>query len=185
MEIDAVKDHAGWAIKLARDIIKRSTKVKVRIKNQVVIKLGTRLTNQWLWSYQSLETMRNNKMGVLDSYQGEKLETVFFSLHVVVDNLLSKSQFVVEKEKVVTNCLQQLSTDQQLRNDWVTVIYEGFSKPVAFVLQKVCIMNPETSSQYENVKAHYVFLNILVLKTNKKQTEFKFCFCLILSLKPF
>ena len=51
-------------------------------------------------------------MGVLDLYQGEKLETVFFSLHVVVDNLLSKSQFVVEKEKVVTNCLQQLSTDQ-------------------------------------------------------------------------
>ena len=146
MEIDAVKDHAGWAIKLARDIIKSSTKVKLRIKDQVVIILGTRLTNQWLWSYQSLETMRNNKMGVLDLYQGEKLETVFFSLHVVVDNLLSKSQFVVEKEKVVTNCLQQLSTDQQLRNDWVTLIDEGFSKPVAFVLQKVCIMNPETSS---------------------------------------
>ena len=70
----------------------------------------------------------------------------FFSLHVVVDNLLSKSQFAVEKEKVVTNCLEQLSTDQQLRNDWVTLIDEGFSKPVAFVLQKVCIMNPETSS---------------------------------------
>ena len=50
----------------------------------------------------------------------------FFSLHVVVDNLLSKSQFVVEKEKVVTNCLQQLSTDQQLGNDWVTPIDEGF-----------------------------------------------------------
>ena len=78
MEIDAVKDHAGWAIKLARDIIKSSTKVKLRIKDQVVIILGTRLTNQWLWSYQSLETMRNNKMGVLDLYQGEKLETVFF-----------------------------------------------------------------------------------------------------------
>ena len=112
----------------------------------MVIILGTRLKNQWLWSYQSLETMRNNKVGVLDLYQGEKLETVFFSLHVVVDNLLSKSQFVVEKEKVVTNCLQQLSTDQQLRKDWVTLIDEGFSKPVAFVLQKVCIMNPETSS---------------------------------------
>ena len=78
MEIDAVKDHAGWTIKLARDIIKSSTKVKLRIKDQVVIILGTRLTNQWLWSYQSLETMRNNKMGVLDLYQGEKLETVFF-----------------------------------------------------------------------------------------------------------
>ena len=65
----------------------------------------------------------------------------FLSLHVVVDNLLCKSQFVVEKEKVVTNCLQHLSRDQQLRKDWATLIGEGFSKPVAvFVLQKVCIM---------------------------------------------
>ena len=58
-----------------------------------------------------------------------------------MDNLLCKSQFVVEKEKVVTNCLQHLSRHQQLRKDWVTLIGEGFSKPVAvFVLQKVCIM---------------------------------------------
>ena len=54
-----------------------------------------------------------------------------------MDNLLCKSQFVVEKEKVVTNCLQHLSRHQQLRKDWVTLIGEGFSKPVAvFVLQK-------------------------------------------------
>ena len=32
METDAVKDHAGWAIKRARDIIKSSTKDKLRIK---------------------------------------------------------------------------------------------------------------------------------------------------------
>ena len=29
MEIDAVKDHAGWAIKLAQDIINSSTKVEL------------------------------------------------------------------------------------------------------------------------------------------------------------
>ena len=136
MKIDAVKDHAGWAIKWARDIIKSSTVDKLRIKNQVLMILGTKLTNQWLWSYyQSLETLRNNKKGVLDLYQGEK------SLHVVVDNLLSKSQFVVEKERVVTNCLQQLSTDQRL-------ISEGFTKPVAgCVLQKVCIMFVKSKQQ--------------------------------------
>ena len=78
MKIDAVKDHAGWAIKRARDIIKSSTEDKLRIKNQVLMILGTKLTNQWLWSYyQSLETLRNNKMGVLDLYQGEKLENFF------------------------------------------------------------------------------------------------------------
>ena len=32
METDAVKDHAGWAIKRARDIIKSSTEDKLRIK---------------------------------------------------------------------------------------------------------------------------------------------------------
>ena len=65
-----------------------------------------------------------------------------------MDNLLCKSQFVVEKEKVVTNCLQHLSRDQQLRKDWVTLIGEGFSKPVAvFVLQKVCIMFVKSKQQ--------------------------------------
>ena len=35
-------------------------------------------------------------------------------LHDVVGNLLSKNQFAVEKNKVVTNCLQQLSTDLEM-----------------------------------------------------------------------
>ena len=78
MEIDAVKDHAGWAIKRTRDIIKSSTEDKLRIKNQVVMILGAKLTNQWLWSYyQSLERTRKNKMGVSDLYQDEKLENFF------------------------------------------------------------------------------------------------------------
>ena len=54
---------------------------------------------------------------------------------------VSSPNLTIEKEKVVTNCLQHLSRDQQLRKDWVTLIGEGFSKPVAvFVLQKICIM---------------------------------------------
>ena len=70
-----------------------------------------------------------------------------------MDNLLCKSQFVVEKEKVVTNCLQHLSRHQQLRKDWVTLIGKGFSKPVAvFVLQKVCIMFEKSKQQVSRDK---------------------------------
>ena len=32
MEVEAVTDHGGWAIKRARDIIKSSTETNLRIK---------------------------------------------------------------------------------------------------------------------------------------------------------
>ena len=36
--------------------------------------------------------------------------------------LLSINQLVVEKNKAVKNCLQQLSTDQGLRDSWFSVV---------------------------------------------------------------
>ena len=61
----------------------------------------------------------------------QEVSSFFVGLHDVVDSLLSKKQFVVEKNKVVTNCLQQLSTDQGY----------GFPKPVeVFVLEKICLL---------------------------------------------
>lgn len=141
MEIDAVKDHAGWAIKRARDIIKSSTEDKLRIKKSSG-------DDTWCEVDKSVALELLSKLGKDEKQQDGRFRFIprrevgefFLSLHVVVDNLLCKSQFVVEKEKVVTNCLQHLSRDQHLRKDWVTLIGEGFSKPVAvFVLQKVCM----------------------------------------------
>ena len=55
--------------------------------------------------------------GYFRSVPIQEVSSFFLGLHDVVDNLLSKNQFAVEKNKVVTNCLQQLSTDQGLRDD--------------------------------------------------------------------
>ena len=55
----------------------------------------------------------------------------------------------MEKNKVVTNCLQHLSTDQGLRNDWFSVVIRyGFQKPVeVFVLEKICLMFVKSKQQ--------------------------------------
>ena len=103
-EIDSVKDHAGWAIKKARDIIKSSTEDKLRIKKSsdddiwcevdksVALELLSKLGND--------EKQQDGRFRVIPR---REVGDFFLSLHVAVDNLLSKSQFVVEKEKVVTN----------------------------------------------------------------------------------
>ncbi|CAH3175529.1 unnamed protein product, partial [Porites lobata] len=145
VEIDAVRDHAGWAIKRAREI--SSTEDKLRIKQSSG-------DDTWSEVDKSVALELLSKLGKDEKQQDGRFRFIprrevgefFLSLHVVVDNLLCKSQFVVEKEKVVTNCLQHLSRDQQLRKDWVT--HRRFSKPVAvFVLQKVCIMFVKSKKQ--------------------------------------
>ena len=68
------------------------------------------------------------------------MSSCFLGLHDVVDNLLSKNQFAVEKNKVVTNCLQQLSTDQGLRDDGFSVVSRyGFQKSVEVFVLGRCI----------------------------------------------
>ena len=66
-----------------------------------------------------------------------------------MDNSLSKSHFHVEKNKVVTNGLKQLSADQQLRNDWFSLTNEyAYPKPVAvFLLEKLCTMFVKSKQQ--------------------------------------
>ena len=52
----------------------------------------------------------------------QEVSSFFRRLHDVEDNMLSKNQIVVEKNKVVTNCLQRLSTDQGLKDNWLSVV---------------------------------------------------------------
>ena len=56
----------------------------------------------------------------------------------------------MEKNRVVANCLQHLSTDQGLRDDWFSVVSigNGFQKPVeVFVLEKICLMFVKSKQQ--------------------------------------
>ena len=79
----------------------------------------------------------------------QEVGSFFVMLHSVVENLLSKNQFVVEKSTVVTNCLQQLSTNQQLRDDWFSLVNKcGFAKQVAvYVLEDICTMFVKSKQQ--------------------------------------
>ena len=155
MEVEAVTDHAGWAIKRARDIIKSSTETNLRIKKssseEDSYKIDKSVALELISNLGKDEKQPDGRFRFLPS---REVQEFFSSLHIVVDNLLSKSHFHVEKNKVVTNCLKQLSADQQLRNDWFLLTNEcAYPKPVAvFVSEKVCTMFVKSKQQVNREK---------------------------------
>ena len=140
MEFEAVSDHAGWAIKRARDIIKSSAETNLKIKKSssddsvcgvqksVALELVSKLGKDVKQSD-----------GHFRFIPSQEVANFFLKLHDVVDNLLSKSMLVVEKSKVITNCLQEISRDKKLRSDWFSLLNNyGYPKPVVvFVLEKI------------------------------------------------
>ena len=101
METDAVKDHAGWAIKRARDIIKSSTEDKLRIKKSsgddtwcevnksVALELLSKLGKD----------EKQQDVGVSDSYQGEKLENFFGHCKLLWTICYVKANLLLRKRK--------------------------------------------------------------------------------------
>lgn len=101
METDAVKDHAGWAIKRARDIIKSSTEDKLRIKKSssddtwcevnksVALELLSKLGKD----------EKQQDVGVSDLYQGEKLENFFGHCMLLWTICYVKANLLLRKRK--------------------------------------------------------------------------------------
>ena len=150
MESEAVTDHAGWAIKRARDIINSCAGNHLSIKKSPMASDACKIDKSV--ALELIAKLGNDEKQCNGHFRFVPIQEVssfFLGLHDVVDNLLSKNQFVVEKNKVVTNCLQQLSTDQGLRNNWFSVVSRcGFQKPVeVFVLEKICLMFVKSKQQ--------------------------------------
>ena len=150
MEFAAVVDHAGWAIKRARDIVKSSSVARLSIKKSNVSNVTYEIDKSVaLELISKLGEDEKQDDGRFRFITNQEVGSFFVVLHSVVENLLSKNQFVVEKSTVVTNCLQQLSTNQQLRDDWFSLVNKyGFAKPVAvYVLEKICTMFVKSKQQ--------------------------------------
>ena len=150
MEFAAVVDHAGWAIKRARDIVKSSSVARLSIKKSNVSNVTYEIDKSVaLELISKLGEDEKQDDGRFRFITNQEVGSFFVMLHSVVENLLSKNQFVVEKSTVVTNCLQQLSTNQQLRDNWFSLVNKyGFAKPVAvYVLEKICTMFVESKQQ--------------------------------------
>ena len=100
MEPEAVTDHAGWAIKRTRDIINSNGGNHLSIKKSpmdsdtcqidksVALELIAKLGND--------EKQEN---GYFKFVPIQEVSSFFLRLHDVVDNLLSKNQFAVEKNR--------------------------------------------------------------------------------------
>ena len=150
MEFAAVTDHAGWAIKRARDIVKSSTVTHLNIKKSTVSNVTCEIDkSEALELISKLGEDQKQHDGRFSFIPSDEVSSFFVMLHNVVDSLLSKNQFVMEKSNVVTNCLQQLSTNQQLRDDWFLLVNKySFTKPVAvYVLEKICTMFVKSKQQ--------------------------------------
>lgn len=150
MESEVLTDHAGWAIKRARDIINPSGGSHFSIRKSLTSSDPCKIDKSV--ALELIAKLRNDEKQHNAHFRFVPIKGVtsfFLRLRDVVDNFLSKNQFVVEKNKVVTKCLQQLSTDQGLRDNWFSVVSRyGFQKPVeVLVLEKICLMFVKSKQQ--------------------------------------
>ena len=115
MESFAIKDHAGWAIKRARDIVKSSSvdqlKIKQSPKDNVILVVDK---DQALKLIAQLGKDVKQADGHYRFIPNDDVCNFFLLLHDAVESLLSKSNIFSQGSKVVIMCLQCLATNKQM-----------------------------------------------------------------------
>lgn len=150
MESFPIRDHAGWAIKRARDIVKSSSidqlKIKHSPRDDVVLVIDKK---QALDLISDLGKDEKQADGHCRFIPNEEFFKFFILLHDVVENLLSKSNIFSQGSKVVPMCLQYLANDKRIRQEWSSLVGKySFSKQVnVLVLEKICTMFVKSKQQ--------------------------------------
>ena len=150
MESCAIKDHAGWAIKRARDMIKSMFEDQLKI--QMSLTEQTAVPIERAKALALISQLGEDQKQVDGRYRfipNEAVCTFFVNLHDSVDILLSKQNILVHGGEVVVNCLKHLSVDKELRRKWSGAVNKfSFSRPVeVFVLQYICTMFVKSKQQ--------------------------------------
>jgi len=87
MEVEAVTDHVGWAIKRARDIIKSSTETNLRMEKssgeEVSYKIDKSVALELISNLGKDEKQPDGRFRFIPS---REVQEFFSSLHIVVDN---------------------------------------------------------------------------------------------------
>lgn len=144
-ELEAIKYHAGWAIKRARDIIK----VSCESSNTLVLQRSSTDESEVHVNPQSAMALihslgQDEQIGNTEMYNfivSEEVVPFFVLLHDFTDEYFSQSKLETHGEKVILDCLKAMSLSSKIRVAWEGICQRKYPIEVqVVVLQTVSTM---------------------------------------------
>jgi hypothetical protein len=163
---DSIRDHAGWAIKRARDVIFKGqhelpAKESVGEESQVIYaSKSDALSIISLLGEDRKQPDESNRF-----YVYEHVVPFFIFLHIFVENLLSPINIVREKGNILKYCLDQMSVNKELRDRWNELTPNSDMRASVVVLHRVVTFFIKSKQQ--------IFREKEGLKPNKKSVALR------------
>ena len=135
---ETIRDHAGWAIKRARDVIfkgQNELPAKATVKDDSPVIFGSKAD-----ALAVLSLLGEDKKQPDDSYRFRIYEHVipfFIFLHKLAESLLSPENILREKENILKFCLDRMSTNKELRGRWNDLTPNSDMRTSVVVLQRI------------------------------------------------
>ena len=151
-ELEAIKYHAGWAVKRTRDIIKASAEAS----NPLLLKKSLRDDSEVLMDPQSAMALiallgKDEQVGDASGagsdtsrynfIVADEVVPFFVLLHDFTEEYLSQSNLETHGDKIVIDCLKAMSVSCEIREAWEGICKRKFLIEVQVaVLQRVSTM---------------------------------------------
>ncbi|XP_028413897.1 uncharacterized protein LOC114536745 isoform X2 [Dendronephthya gigantea] len=135
---DTVRGHAGWAVKRARDVIfKGQDKVpaKETVNDDSPVIFSSKTAALAVFSLLGEDTKQAN--GNYNFIIYEHVNPFFIYLHKLTELLLSPDNILREKENILKFCLDEMSTNKELRGRWNEITPNSDMVASVVVLQRI------------------------------------------------
>ena len=135
-EHESIKDHAGWALKRARDVL-------INGPNQIPLKETDEPTSTILYPNKSSVLEIISHLGTDVKQSDSKFRFLvhvtpfFIYLHNLLQEMLKPANFESQRGNVLLRCLSQVSKNKELRGKWLALISDSDLKTTIVVLQRV------------------------------------------------
>jgi hypothetical protein len=138
MKTETILDHAGWAIKRTRDVIKRGAEnLQLKQSNDPDSPLINANKTTALTTIKELGDDVAQHDGTHRFKVHEKASSFFTFLHIQVEGHLHENM-VSERGDVLRECLDALSLDKDLRTKWMNLVGPNWDLEASIiVLQRI------------------------------------------------
>ena len=169
IEMEAIREHAGWACKRVRDTFKdgpQTCKIQVSKTNSSCVLVG----KQYLMEL--IKRLGEDKLvqpGKFLFFPISEIVPFFVYLHTAVEDVVGKKLKEHAEKSLLRYCLQVLSESQELREMWSNVLVKSedklFNAASIMILQRIVAMFVKSKQQ--------IIREQLQLKARKQSTSLR------------
>ena len=138
-DYESIRDHAGWAIKRARDVIMKGHNLipaKENVDEKSAVVHADKTTALSLISQLGEDVKQPDGSYRFLAY--EHVVPFFTFLHMLVENIMNPTNLISQRGNILMECLDQLSKNKELRKKWMNLTPTNSDiKASVVVLQRI------------------------------------------------